>query len=120
MKSKNKEIRTNTFYLSTYCTKDFVQDVLNRKIEQIKSYAYIVHDKDVYLDNVIRDNQLIHSKGDAEIVHIHIFLELYYSRYSNEIISWFKCFDENNQLINTFKEYPYTAYNDKQSPCHNV
>lgn len=103
-----KEVRTNRLFLVSYCSEDFISSVLDRKIQQIQAFAYILHDKDVYLKDVYKDGELLHAKGEMEIPHYHIYLELYNSRVPSEVLSWFK-YEEDGKRINTLREYPYSC-----------
>lgn len=99
-------MKTNKMFLVSYCPTSFIDDVLVAKSTQLVSYAYILHDKDVYLEDVYNaDGTIKHHKGEKEINHTHIYLSLKMSREVSEICGWFKgCKDENGLTINTLAE----------------
>lgn len=97
--------KTNNWFLVSYAPFDVIQSALENKIEQIKGYAFILHDKDVYLKDVFNnDGELVHAKGEPEIPHFHIFVSLFSSREGGEICRWFKCVDSEGKKINTLIE----------------
>lgn len=79
-----------------------VQNVLDIKSKQISSYAYIMHDKDYYPEDVIDKDtgDVLHIKGELKPPHIHIYLRLINNRDVSEIRRWFESKDENGQKIN--------------------
>lgn len=98
-------MKTNKMFLVSYVPLDKIDEILTCKSSQLVSFAYILHNKDVYLEDVVRDGVVVHHKGDKEIDHCHIYLNLKMSREPVEIINWFKCIDESSGLhINTLAE----------------
>lgn len=96
-------MRTYEHFLVSYLpTLEEVQKVLDNKAKQIVSYAYIMHDKDFYNDDVIDKDtgECIHIKGEIKPPHIHIYLRLVNNRDVGEIRRWFESTDENGQKIN--------------------
>lgn len=79
------------FLISYLPSIDFINDILDKKIKNIKSYAFIFHDKDIYLNDIIDDktHEVIHKKGDLKIPHYHIYLRLKTDREPDEIKRWF-------------------------------
>lgn len=96
-------MRTYEHFLVSYLpTLEDVQKVLDNKAKQIVSYAYIMHDKDFYTDDVIDKDtgDVLHVKGELKPPHIHIYLRLVNNRDVGEIRRWFESSDENGQKIN--------------------
>lgn len=79
------------FLISYLPSIDIINDILDKKIKNIKSYAFIYHDKDIYLNDILDDktNEIIHKKGDLKTPHYHIYLRLKVSREPDEIKRWF-------------------------------
>lgn len=79
------------FLISYLPSIDFINDILDKKIKNIKSYAFIYHDKDLYLNDILDDNtnEIIHKKGDLKTPHYHIYLRLKTDREPDEIKRWF-------------------------------
>ena len=83
--------KTNELFLISYLpSADIINDILDKKVKNIKSYAFIFHDKDIYLHDIVDDNnEIIHKKGDLKVPHFHIYLKLKSSRDCEEIKRWF-------------------------------
>ena len=83
--------RTNELFLISYLpSTNIINDILDKKLKNIKSYAFIYHDKDIYLNDILDDkNEILHKKGDLKVPHFHIYLKLKSSRDSEEIKRWF-------------------------------
>ena len=79
------------FLVSYLPSIEFINDILDKKIKNIKSYAFIYHDKDIYLNDIIDDktHEVIHRKGDFKTPHFHIYLRLKTDREPDEIKRWF-------------------------------
>lgn len=91
-------------YLPTHLE---VQQVLNEKEQQILSYAYILHDKDIYLKDEYdkETNELKHARGELKEPHFHIYLRLQTDRLPNEICRWFVQKDiTGNSVANCFSK----------------
>lgn len=89
------------FSLSTYCEEDFVLKVLDLHSNQIKAFAYCVHDCDV------NDN------GEIKEKHIHVLLLLNYPYPPATVCNWFSNTDSEGKKINTLWEklvYPSLMY----------
>lgn len=83
-------MKSKEFFLVSYLPHDILQDILDTKLKQIDKYAYILHDKDVYDDDVVNDcGDVLHVKGEVKAPHTHIYLKLFESRDSGEIQRWF-------------------------------
>lgn len=96
-------MRTYEHFLVSYLpTMEDVQKILDNKAKQIVSYAYIMHDKDFYTDDVIDKDtgECIHTKGEIKPPHIHIYLRLVNNRDVGEIRRWFESVDSSGQKIN--------------------
>lgn len=83
--------RTNELFLISYLpSTNIINDILDKKLKNIKSYAFIYHDKDIYVNDILDDkNEILHKKGDLKVPHFHIYLKLKSSRDSEEIKRWF-------------------------------
>ena len=78
------------FLISYLPSADIINDILDKKLKNIKSYAFIYHNKDIYFNDILDDkNELIHKKGDLKTPHFHIYLKLKDSREPDEIKRWF-------------------------------
>lgn len=83
--------RTNELFLISYLpSTNIINDILDKKLKNIKSYAFIYHDKDIYFNDILDDkNEILYKKGDLKVPHFHIYLKLKSSRDSEEIKRWF-------------------------------
>ena len=100
---------TNELFLISYLPSiDIINNILDKKLKNIKSYAFILHDKDIYLNDILDDkNVLIHKKGDLKVPHFHIYLKLKSNRYADEIKRWFmpkELTDENGLPYNCLSQ----------------
>ena len=79
------------FLVSYLPSIDIINEILDKKLKNIKSYAFIYHDKDTYINDILDDktNEIIHKKGDLKLPHFHIYLKLKSSRDCEEIKRWF-------------------------------
>lgn len=84
-------------YLPSY---EDVQTIINNKDEQILSYAYILHDKDVNLTDVYdnESGELLHAKGSPKEPHFHIYLRLSTDRDALQICRWFQRKDKSGRI----------------------
>lgn len=89
-----KSIKSKLYNLILYCPSDFIQKVLDSKMNQIDFYAYIYHDCDVYTKDVYVDGVIKHSHGELKVPHTHLVLMLKSWRYIKDIKSWFSYVDE--------------------------
>ena len=81
---------TELFLISYLPSTDIINDILDKKIKSIKSYAFIYHDKDIYLNDILDDNnEILHKKGDLKTPHYHIYLRFKTNRDPDEIKRWF-------------------------------
>lgn len=101
--------RTNELFLISYLpSTNIINDILDKKLKNIKSYAFIYHDKDIYFNDILDDkNEIIHKKGDFKVPHFHIYLKLKSSRDSEEIKRWFmpkELIDENGLPYNCLSQ----------------
>lgn len=100
---------TNELFLISYLPSiDIINDILDKKLKNIKSYAFIYHDKDIYLNDILDDkNQILHKQGDLKVPHFHIYLKLKSNRYADEIKRWFMpkdLIDENGLPYNCLSQ----------------
>lgn len=85
--------RYRAFALITYCNSDQVKSVLQKHDGQIRSYAYIVHDKDFNSDGIPKE------------IHIHLLLKLVNATTVEAVRNWFKYFTDSNDLpVNTLAQ----------------
>lgn len=95
----------NELFLLSYLSKQDIQDILDNKANQIQQYAYILHDKDIFLDDKIDSDTglIIAHKCDLKKEHCHIYLKLYHSRDINEVCRWFSK-NSNGEKVNCLRE----------------
>lgn len=87
-KKINKKVRN--FSLTTYLSEYQILSVLQKHDMQIKSYAYILHNRDINED------------GSLKTEHFHLLIALVNATTCNSVRSWFDGFkDEKNEYINT-------------------
>ena len=99
---------TELFLISYLPSTDIINDILEKKIKSIKSYAFIYHNKDIYLNDIIDDkNEILHKKGDLKTPHYHIYLRFKTNRDPDEIKRWFMpkgLLDENGLPYNCLSQ----------------
>ena len=99
---------TELFLISYLPSTDIINDILEKKIKSIKSYAFIYHNKDIYLNDIIDDkNEILHKKGDLKTPHYHIYLRFKTNRDVDEIKRWFMpkgLLDENGLPYNCLSQ----------------
>lgn len=88
-----KQAYSRYFTGVTYVGIDFVNRVIIDKKSSLRSYAYILHDKDTFED------------GSPKVAHIHFVFRTYSSWTCEQVCKWFKgCFDESGNECNTLCE----------------
>lgn len=88
-----KQAYSRYFTGVTYVGVDFVKRVVVDKKTSIRSFAYIVHDKDT------------HDDGSPKETHIHFLFRTYSSWSCDQICKWFKgVYDEKGIECNTLCE----------------
>lgn len=101
-------MQSNEFFLVSYLPLDDIQSIIDYKVKQIISYAFILHDKDVYSekDCLNKDSGIIDTLkvGTQKPSHVHIYLKLCNSRNADEIKRWFVKKDINGKNINCLRE----------------
>ena len=99
---------TELFLISYLPSTDIINDILEKKIKSIKSYAFIYHNKDIYLNDILDDkNEILHKKGDLKTPHYHIYLRFKTNRDVDEIKRWFMpkgLLDENGLPYNCLSQ----------------
>lgn len=99
---------TELFLISYLPSTDIINDILDKKIKSIKSYAFIYHNKDIYLNDILDDkNEILHKKGDLKTPHYHIYLRFKTNRDVDEIKRWFMpkgLLDENGLPYNCLSQ----------------
>lgn len=64
--------------LVLYCSETELARMLRVYNERITRFVYVVHNRDYYDRDIYNDkNELIHRKGDEEIIHIHLLVSFY-------------------------------------------
>lgn len=85
-----KRIQNRNFSCVSYLTLEQIHDVLSRKANQIKQYAYILHDMDKEAD------------GTPKQAHYHIIVCLHNNVNITTFQNWFKgYFDCDGKAVNT-------------------
>lgn len=106
----NENKRYRNFSCVTYLSSDQVESVLLKHDRQVKSYAYIVHDK------------------CNKEVHLHLLVSLINNTTCNAVQNWFAGFeDSNGSQINTlvqpmhdiFGSYKYLTHETEQAKEEN-
>lgn len=87
---KVKRIQDRNFSCVSYLSLEQLHDVLNRKSNQIKHYAYILHDMDKEAD------------GSPKQPHFHIIVCLVHSVNLTTFINWWSgYYDSDGMAVNT-------------------
>lgn len=104
--------RYRAFSLITYCTIEQVKIVLLQHDKQIRSYAFIVHDKDINND------------GKPKEKHIHLLIRLVNNTTVDAVRNWFKGFTDDNGLFcntlaqpmhDTVSSFEYLTHSTEQA-----
>lgn len=78
VKDINSSNRVRHFDVVFYGTVEQLLDIIKIYRERIQRYAFILHDKDVYLDDLKDDNgNFLHRKGDIKKPHIHLVVSFF-------------------------------------------
>ena len=86
------------FSLISYCREDDIKKVIQDHNNNIRAYAYILHDKDINED------------GSPKVPHYHILLLLKSATTSSAICKWFTGItDIDGCPVNTFAENIYNV-----------
>lgn len=106
-KKNNENTRTRNFSLTSYLIEQQIQICLLQHSNQIKTYAYALHDKDTNEDGTVKEP------------HFHIILCLYNATTVTAVRRWFSGYTDNNgKEINTlgqkcnniFSAYDYLTH----------
>lgn len=88
---------SKTFCGVSYAPLNVIDDALNFHSDLIKAWAYIYHDKDVFLE----DSE-DHSIGDLKVPHFHFIVVLHRKRRASSVKKWFWCLnDDETAVVNT-------------------
>lgn len=91
--SKSPRVQGANYSCITYLSPEQFHEVLSRKDSQIKHFAYILHDKDVYPD------------GSPKEPHYHLIVCLNFKINESTFRNWWKgYFDSDGKAINTLVE----------------
>lgn len=84
-----KREQYRNFSLVSYCTQEFLDQVLELHTDRIKAFAYCYHDEDKTDD------------GNIKPTHVHILLLLHNPLSPSTIKNWFYCIDGKGFEVNT-------------------
>lgn len=74
----DKNSRYRCYTMVFYAGIHELEKILLKNLQRIRSYAYVLHDKDIYADDLLDDDgNYVHRKGDLEKPHIQIIIEFY-------------------------------------------
>ena len=108
--------RFRHFCIVFYPTQKELFRKLHEYSERIAHYAFVVHDKDRYLDDLIdKDGNYVHRKGDIEKVHIQLIVSLYNGATVKAVARLFKTENDNAKVeaINDLvAQYRYLTHKD--------
>lgn len=82
-------------FVETYVSSRRILEVLNQRKHQIKRWAFILHDKDVWDDESIAHyaekygRECPYFVGERKIPHYHVLLQLTSGAYVNQVRDWF-------------------------------
>lgn len=86
--------QTKLAFLISYAPVELVQSNLQKHIEDIESYAYILHDRDIYTEDIYSsDGDLQHSAGELKVPHVHIFIACFSAHKIGVYRKWFQVDD---------------------------
>ena len=75
---KNDKSRYRAWNIVFYAGVKELERILLVNLERIAHYAWIVHDKDVYSEDLLdNDGNYVHKAGELEKPHIHLTIEFY-------------------------------------------
>lgn len=100
------------FSLITYLPEEDMWLELQAHTKHIKRYAYALHDKDIWVEDVFEidkeTKQIVtdengqpiikHHKGDKKEPHIHLIVQLTQPRYIGAVANWFREYHDENTL----------------------
>lgn len=98
-KKQNKSTdRSRHFTLVLYCSLNALQIILLNNLDCIANYAYILHDKDIYDDDVKEGEEILHKKGDLKKAHIHMVISFYNVQRWSTVCKMFSTEEDNARV----------------------
>lgn len=94
--SKPRNKRCYNFNIVTYLPVADVEKYVSRN--NVKNYAFITHDKDVYDEDIYDGDTLLHSKGDLKEPHIHLVVTFKDARMWTAVCKDFADFEQNTRV----------------------
>lgn len=95
------------FRTKIFCAVLYEEDETHKKaIEYIRKnydHAMVCHDKDVYLEDVIRNGELVHKKGDLEKAHYQIVFRFSNARWNTAVAEELGIKENYLEAAETFK-----------------
>lgn len=91
--------------------------ILREYSERIAHFAYILHDRDVYAEDLIdeKTKDVIHKKGEIEKVHFHVLLDFYNGHTFTAVKRLFTTANNNprvEKIIDRVAQYRYLTHKD--------
>lgn len=75
--SYNLSSRVRHFDLVFYGKEIELMELLADYKARIAHYVYIKHDKDVYEEDIVENDEIVHKKGDLKKPHFHVIVDTY-------------------------------------------
>lgn len=109
--------RFRHFGIIFYGTQKELFVILHQYNERIAHYAFILHDKDVYLEDIYENDKvtLKHKKGDKELNHYHVIVDLFNGATARAVARLFKTETDNAKveaLNDLVQSYRYLTHKD--------
>lgn len=101
-----EDLQCRKMFIRGYADLDDLTALLTSKLDKIKSYAFIYHDKDT-LEN-----------GEIAKKHYHLYLELYNKRTLSSIAAWFNALPSDNGKDNVYIEKVVSVVNTLRYLIH--
>lgn len=71
-----KNVRARTYNVVFYSSEKDLDCILLKNTEGINRYAYILHDKDLYTEDVLNDKgEIVHKAGELKKAHFHVLID---------------------------------------------
>lgn len=100
-KNKKSYSTSRSFFFLLYCEWSDIDNIINSLTSLSSRYAYIIHNKDTYENDVINNEsgEVEHNKGDLKKPHIHFYAYLPSRRSVQSVVDYCKSMNFTNRFV---------------------
>lgn len=96
-------------FVESYCDEATILSALELHSRAIKRYALILHNKDIFKDDIIENDCIRHKMGDFKEPHYHILIMLNWQLPLRQVQNWFYQLDDEGCEITNRNPNPCTS-----------